>query len=141
MKLPAMILGAALVGAAAGEMALVQPKDLAAQLQRKGAQPVLIHVGFGALYRSKHIPNSIYAGPGATQALRDSVAKLPRNADIVVYCGCCPWNHCPNIMPAMEMLRQMGFTRARALYIPTNMVADWYSHGYPTEQGEPAKTR
>ncbi len=140
MKISAIVLCAALAAAAA-DMALVQPKDLAAQLQRKGPQPVLIHVGFGNLYRSKHIPNSIYAGPGATPALRDAVAKLPRAADIVIYCGCCPWDHCPNIKPAMEMLKQMGFTRARALYIPTHMPADWYSHGYPTEQGEAAKTK
>ncbi len=137
MKIAA-ILSFAVLTAAAAEMALVQPKDLAAQLQGKGAKPYLFHVGFNVLYRSKHIPNSFYVGPGATAALRAAVEKLPRDADLVIYCGCCPWDHCPNIKPAMEMLKQMGFTKARALYIPTNMSKDWYDPGYPTEAGTAA---
>jgi hypothetical protein len=36
----------------------------------------------------------------------------------------------------MELLRQMGFTRVKALYIPTNIVQDWFDHGYPAESGE-----
>jgi hypothetical protein len=33
----------------------------------------------------------------------------------------------------------MGFTRAKALYVPTNMKADWFDLGYPAEAGEAAK--
>ena len=121
--------------AAAVEFPLVQPKDLAAQFHTK--PPAIYHVGFNVLYRSKHIPGSIYAGPTAKPeglaALRAAVEKLPRSQEIVVYCGCCPWDHCPNIKPAMEMLKQMGFTKARALYIPVNFKADWIDHGYPAE--------
>ena len=143
MRFLAIALLAALAGAQAADMSLAQPKDLAAQIQSKGAQPALIHVGFAVLYRGKHIPNSIYAGPANTpaglQALRAAVASLPRDREIVVYCGCCPWDHCPNIKPAMEALKQMGFTRAKALYIPTNLAVDWFDHGYPAELGEAAK--
>ena len=143
MRFLAIALLAALAGAQAADMSLAQPKDLAAQIQSKGAQPALIHVGFAVLYRGKHIPNSIYAGPANTpaglQALRAAVASLPRDREIVVYCGCCPWDHCPNIKPAMEALRQMGFTRAKALYVPTNLAVDWFDHGYPAELGEAAK--
>ncbi len=134
-----MLLCAALAVAAAAEMELIQPKDLAAQLTGRGPKPVLIHVGFARLYNSKHIPNSVWAGPAASPALRDAVSKLPRNADIVIYCGCCPWDHCPNIKPAIAMLKEMGFTRVRALFIPTNMVVDWYDHGYPSEEGSAAQ--
>ncbi len=136
VKLPAIALAAtAATLLLAADMALVQPKDLAAQLEGKGAKPYLFHVGFGSMYRGRHIPNSFYVGPGATGSLQNAVAKLPRDADIVIYCGCCPWDHCPNIKPALELLKQMGFTRARALYVPTNMKADWYDHGYPSETG------
>ena len=143
MRFLAIGLLAALAGAQAADTSLAQPKDLAAQLQAKGAQPALIHVGFAVLYRGKHIPNSIYAGPANTpaglQALRAAVASLPRDREIVVYCGCCPWDHCPNIKPAMEALKQMGFTRTKALNIPTNLAVDWFDHGYPAELGEAAK--
>jgi Rhodanese-like domain len=126
-----------LVLAVAAEFPLIQPGDAAAELAAKGAKPVVLHVGFNVLYRSKHIPGSIYAGPAARPeglaALRAAVEKLPRNREIVIYCGCCPWDHCPNIRPAMELLRQMGFTNAKALYTPVNFKVDWMDHGYPVE--------
>jgi len=134
---------AALAVALAADFPLIQPNELASRVQAKGAQPALIHVGFNVLYRNKHIPNSVYAGPASTPeglaALRAAAGKLPRDGEIVVYCGCCPWDHCPNVKPAMELLKQMGFTRAKALYVPTNMDADWFSRGYPSELGEAAK--
>jgi thiosulfate/3-mercaptopyruvate sulfurtransferase len=122
--------------AAAAEFPLIQPREVAASLNGKG-KPEVIHVGFNVLYRSKHIPGSIYAGPAqkpeGLAALKAAVEKLPRNREIVIYCGCCPWDHCPNIKPAMELLRQMGFTRAKAMYVPDNFKVDWMDHGYPVE--------
>ncbi len=134
-KLVAAGLVVALAFALAADYPQMQTRELAGRLQAKGARPALFHVGFAVLYRSKHIPDSVYAGPAATPeglaVLKDAVAKLPRDAEIVVYCGCCPWDHCPNIKPAMELLNVMGFTRARALYVPTNMAKDWFDLGYP----------
>ena len=125
---------AALVSFAA-EMALVQPKELASQISTKG--PVVIQVGPNVLYRSKHIPGALYAGPGNTPAgialLRSAVEKLPHDREIVIYCGCCPWDVCPNIKPAMEVLRTMGFSRVKALYLPTNFKKDWIDAGLPTQ--------
>ena len=143
MRLLVLAISFALALALAQDFPLMQPKELESRLQAKGARPALLHVGFAVLYRSKHIPNSIYAGPGSTAeglaALKTAAAKLPRNAEVVVYCGCCPWDHCPNIKPAMELLKQMGCTRVKALYIPTNMAKDWFDAGYPSEVGEAAK--
>lgn len=123
--------------ALAQQQDLVQPKDLAAALQSAGARPAVIHVGFGVLYRGRHIAGSVYAGPASTSeglsALKAAVAGLPRDHEIVVYCGCCPWDHCPNVKPALDLLKQMGFKRAKALMIPTNMATDWTDHGYPVE--------
>ena len=53
-------------------------------------------------------------------------------------CGCCPWTACPNIKPALEALRSMGFTKVKALYIPTNLAKDWTEKGYPVENGPAA---
>jgi hypothetical protein len=52
-----------------------------------------------------------------------------------VYCGCCPLEHCPNLRPAFEALRAMGFTHLRALLLPTNFYTDWVKPGYPVEKG------
>ena len=129
--------------AAAAEMITVEPKDLAAQLQAQGPKPALFHVGFPVMYRSRHIPASIFAGPGSKQegldALKAAASGLPRDREIVVYCGCCPFDRCPNVKPALDLLRQMGFKKVRALNIPTNFAADWVDHGYPAEEGTPAK--
>jgi hypothetical protein len=98
-----------------------------------------VHVGFPALYRGAHIAGSVYAGPASKedglQDLKKAVEHEPRNREIVLYCGCCPWDHCPNIRPAYTTLRGMGFTRIRVLEIPTNLKTDWVDHGYPTVRG------
>jgi rhodanese-related sulfurtransferase len=132
----------AIATAADNDNALVQPKDLAEQLQAKGPKPALFYVGFAVMYRSKHIPAAIFAGPTSRsqglEALKAAAAELPRDRDVVIYCGCCPYDQCPNVKPAITLLKQMGFTHVRTLMIPTNFAADWVDHGYPVEEGKPA---
>ena len=98
-----------LAGAWAADQALVQPKELAGQLAGHRAAVVVLQVGPNVLYRSKHIPGAIYAGPAnrpeGLELLKAEAEKLPRDRDIVIYCGCCPWDHCPNIRPALELMR------------------------------------
>jgi thiosulfate/3-mercaptopyruvate sulfurtransferase len=133
----AAVLAAVTVVLAATELALVQPPDLAAQLAGKGARPAVFMVGPNVLYRSRHIPGSVYAGPGQSEAglamLKVKVDTLPRDREVVVYCGCCPWDRCPNVKPVMELLKQMGFTKAKALYLATGFKADWLDKGYAAE--------
>src|ERR1035438_6167975 len=100
--------------AAAADLALVQPADLTAQLAGKlGARPAVFMVGPNRLYRRKHIPGSVYAGPGQSETglalLKAEARKPPRGPDAVGSSGCCPWDRCPNVKPAVEMLKQMGF--------------------------------
>lgn len=133
MKIIRLLVAGALALAAA-EMALIQPSELAA---RSGAKPAVYYVGFNVLYRSKHIPGSVYAGPAnkpeGLALLKEAVSRLPHDREIVLYCGCCPWDHCPNVRPAAALLREMGFTHVKTLYIPTNFKADWIDKGYPAE--------
>src|SRR5690349_16144691 len=100
-------LSIALTVAFAAELVLVQPADLAAELAASGARPAIFQVGPNVLYRSKHIPASLYAGPGSKSEgldlLRSAVAKLPKDREIVIYCGCCPWDRCPNVKPAFDL--------------------------------------
>ncbi len=116
----------------------MSPADLAARV-RAGTSPKVFYVGFGVLYRSKHIPGAAFTGPAAKQEglelLRAAVLKLPRSEELVIYCGCCPWRSCPNIRPAFLMLRELGFKRVRMLDLPTSFLADWIDKGYPVEAG------
>jgi thiosulfate/3-mercaptopyruvate sulfurtransferase len=113
---------------------LVQPKDVAADIKT----PLLLHVGFPVLYRSVHIPGSKYAGPGAKPEgialLKTAVAGQPKDRAIVLYCGCCPWDKCPNMRPAFAALKELGYTNVKAMVIPENLKADWIDKGYPTEK-------
>ena len=133
MKTPTVLLATALVLAAA-DIALIQPPELAARLSEKAA---IFQVGPNVLYRSKHIPGATFAGPGAKAEgialLKSAVQNLPRDREIVIYCGCCPWDKCPNIQPAMATLKEMGFTRVKALYIADNFKVNWIDKGYPVE--------
>lgn len=119
----------------AADLALIQPKELAAGLEAKGS--VVFYVGPNVLYRSKHVPGSLFAGPGNTarglELLKTAADKLPRSQEIVIYCGCCPWDVCPNIKPAAETLRAMGFTKVKAMYMHTNFKTDWIDQGFPIE--------
>jgi len=121
--------------------ALLDPADLAKTLQSSDKKPTVICVAFPVLYRNKHIAQAIYAGPGnrpeGIEALKKAVANIPKDTDIVLYCGCCPMTQCPNIRPAYRALHELGFTHVRVLNIPTNMSADWYSKGYPSESPNP----
>lgn len=119
---------------------LLQPEELARTLRAAGGEkPAILQVGSHVLYAEAHIPGSEYAGPGGEdaglQTLRDRVQGWKRNKLLVIYCGCCPWNRCPNIRPAYRQLRALGFTRIKVLYLADNFGADWVDKGYPTAQG------
>ena len=127
------------MAAIAAGLTLVEPKDVATQVTAKQGQPALFHVGPNLLYRGKHIPGSVYAGPGSNpqgiEMLKQAAAKLPRDREIVIYCGCCPWNNCPNVKPAVAALQAMGFTKVKAMHIENNFAMDWTQKGYPVEEG------
>ena len=110
------------------------PEELAANLKT----PLVIHVGFPVLYRGAHIAGSEYAGPGSkpegSNSLKKAVAGQPHNREIVLYCGCCPWDKCPNIRPAFAALHEMGFTHVKVMIVPENLKTDWIDKGYPTEK-------
>lgn len=131
---------------------LIQPEELAARLRTAGPataagrahpqnskdeKPVIIYVGFPVLYRNGHVPGALLAGPASKppglEALKTAASKLSRDREIVVYCGCCPWDKCPNIAPAFRALKQLGFKRIRVMMIPTDFGKDWKERGFPVE--------
>jgi rhodanese-related sulfurtransferase len=120
---------------------LIGPEELLRILESAAAQkPLMIQVGSHVLYTQAHIPGSEYIGPASTETgleqLRKRVQSLPRTKPIVLYCGCCPWSHCPNVKPAYDALAVMGFTNVKVLYLAENFGADWVNKGYPVARGE-----
>ena len=119
---------------------LVQPAELDRLLHTHGAEmPLILQVGSRMMFAQAHIPGAEFAGAGSQAdgiaQLRARVASLPRTAFIILYCGCCPWNRCPNVDPAYVLLHDMGFTRVKVLYLAQNFGDDWVSKGFPVEGG------
>jgi len=114
-----------------------QPESLAKDLQA-GKKPLVLYVGFPILYRAARIPGAVLAGPGSKQsgleAMQQALAGVPKDREIVLYCGCCPFDHCPNIRPAFEKIRALGYTNVSLVKMPTSFHADWVEKGYPVEK-------
>ena len=118
---------------------LIQAEELNTVLAGRGGKPLVLQVGSRVMYGEAHIRGAQYAGPGSTaeglQLLESKVAGRPKTTPIVIYCGCCPWNRCPNVGPAFHRLRELGFTSVKVLYIANNFGADWVQKGYSVETG------
>ena len=111
---------------------LVEPADLAATLKSNKDVPVMFSVGPAAI-----IPNSIDIGMVKDEKnldkFREQISKLPKSTNILIYCGCCPFEHCPDVRPAIALLKSMQFTNYHLLDLPHNIKTDWIAKGYPTK--------
>jgi thiosulfate/3-mercaptopyruvate sulfurtransferase len=120
---------------------LLQPADFAHELASAKSPdlPTIVCVGFRTLYSGAHIPNAAFHGAAASEQglaeLKNWAANLPRSTHLVVYCGCCPFDRCPNIRPAVAALRDMGFTNLRVLLLPKDFASDWVEKGFPIQKG------
>ncbi len=119
----------------------IEPDALAKMLQNaRGEKPVVLHVGFKNFYDQAKIPGSDYAGPCSKPEglalLRKRASSLQKKQLIVLYCGCCPWDKCPNIKPAYEALHALGFTNVKVVHIADNFGANWVDAGLPTTKAQ-----
>jgi len=119
---------------------MMQTEALNKMLEGGGAKPLVLQVGSHVMFSQAHIRGAQYAGPGVQpaglQLLESKVAGLRKNAFLVIYCGCCPWNRCPNVGPAFHRLVELGFTNVKVLYLANNLGDDWVNKGYSVETGE-----
>jgi thiosulfate/3-mercaptopyruvate sulfurtransferase len=119
----------------------ILPNALAKELgaENKTEKPTVVCVGFRPLYQGAHIPGSLFHGADSTPqgiaGLKAWAHDIPRSTKIVLYCGCCPLEHCPNLKPAFVAMRDMGFTNLRVLILPNDFNTDWIQKGYPVEKG------
>ncbi|MCS6925869.1 MAG: metalloregulator ArsR/SmtB family transcription factor [Candidatus Binatia bacterium] len=79
-------------------------------------------------YQAGHIPGAISI---PLHELKDRLAELPRDQDIVAYCR---GPYCVLAAQAVALLRARGFRAVRL----EDSVADWRAHGLPVAVGEKA---
>lgn len=119
---------------------LIQANDLPPLLAQNDSAkvPFVIQVGSRVFFEQAHIRGSVYAGPTSQPAglalLEKAVSGLAKERFIILYCGCCPWNRCPNVGPAFKHLHDLGYTNVKVLYMANNFGDDWVAKGYPTEK-------
>lgn len=110
---------------------LIQPSELAEKIKTNKELPVIISVGPGAT-----IPHSINIGMVKDEEnlakLKKELSGLSKDTKVVVYCGCCPFEHCPNVRPAIAALKEMKFSNYQLLNLSHNIKTDWIDKGYPT---------
>ena len=113
---------------------LMEPKDLATLINNKSVtEPLIVSVGPSGL-----IKDAVDMGPVHEKEnfnkLKEFLSNQKRDRQIVIYCGCCPFEHCPNIRPAFTLLNDLKFTNQKLLNLPHNLKADWINNGYPMAQ-------
>jgi thiosulfate/3-mercaptopyruvate sulfurtransferase len=118
---------------------MLAPADLAQRLdQIKAGKIAVFNVGPDILFQHAHVPgarklNDLQSDEGY-QALVRAIAATPKDVEIVVYCGCCPYRNCPNVRPASKALRASGRSNAKFLDLPTSFKVDWINKAYPVER-------
>ena len=118
----------------------MQPAVLSKMLTDKYVSvPTVVFVGFRSLYVGGHVTDASFHGTASTEQglseMKEWAASLPRSQELVIYCGCCPMDKCPNIRPAYTALSGMGFKKVRVLVLPTSFAVDWADKGYPMQKG------
>jgi thiosulfate/3-mercaptopyruvate sulfurtransferase len=109
---------------------LIQPAQLASILSNKNENITIISVG-----PFNTIPHTISVGMTGKKEgldkLKTELASMKKDTRIVIYCGCCPFEHCPNVRPAIDVLKEMKFTNFYLLNLPDNIKINWIDKGYP----------
>lgn len=101
---------------------------------------IILYVGPAALYKRSHIPGAKFIGltsqPEGLSKLGQEAEKINVDSELVIYCGCCPWDVCPNIRPAFAALSKRGFKKVSVLNLPETFRQDWVNKGFPVATGD-----
>jgi len=113
------------------EKQLMTTETLASRIEQgKSGNLLILSVGPDAI-----IKGAIDIGPtmeeGHLDRLEAYLKGVPKDKEVVVFCGCCPFDRCPNIRPAFTKLNQLGFKNGKLLDIPQNIKVNWLDKGYP----------
>jgi hypothetical protein len=95
-------------------------------------KPIILNVG-----PSAPIPGSQLIGnaedPANKEKMKSVLKNIPKNSEIVIYCGCCKLVDCWNIHEADKILTSLGYTNYKILNMPTDFNADWVDKKYPLQ--------
>ena len=112
---------------------LLDPAKLAEIIKDpKAAKPMIINVGPTPMIKGAKFIGAA-EDPTNKERLKTMVKDLPKNKDIVLYCGCCKLEDCWNIHEASKIMTSMGFTNYKILNMPEDFTIDWHAKGYPLE--------
>jgi hypothetical protein len=113
---------------------LLEPATLASSIT-KGETKNLLIVSVGP---DATIKGSVEMGPAHEAAnlkkLESYLKNVSKDKEVIIYCGCCPFERCPNIRPAFKLLKEMGFKDAKLLNLPKNIKTDWLDKNYPVNE-------
>lgn len=109
---------------------LIQPKELSDLLKDNKAGKIhILNMGV-----ERNIKNAIEIGivssPSKYKVLQDQLKKYNKNESIVIYCGCCKLENCPNVSLAIEKIRELGYSNVRILNFVEGINEDWIDKGY-----------
>lgn len=109
---------------------LLEPATLATQLKTNSSHAVILNIG-----KVEDIKDARHIGAASDkenlEKLTKEVLSLPKNTELIIYCGCCPLYKCPNVRPAFLELKRLGFTNVKVLNLQTNLQTNWIKEGYP----------
>lgn len=71
--------------------------------------------------------------PDNLEKLKVYLNEVPKDKEIVIYCGCCPLAVCPNLKPAYDALKDMKFQNYKVLRLVQDLQEDWIDKGYPVK--------
>jgi len=110
---------------------LLSPASLSAVINNSSAEkPLIIDIGPAGSIKGSVKTGAVNKKENLKK-LKDLLLKENKDREIVIYCGCCPYEKCPNIRPAFSLLNSLKFTNHKLLDLPKNLKVDWIDHGYP----------
>ena len=112
---------------------LIKPKELAQKIKSKASPaPIIFNVG-----PMEQIKTAIKIGATNTDAglsnLKAGLLNISTDREVIIYCGCCTSENCPNIRPGLAYLKKNGYKNAKIIEITTGLKVDWIEKGYPMQ--------
>ncbi len=112
---------------------LMPTKELADKITANAKdKPLIFNVG-----PMDNIKGAVAVGAATNITFADkmkgNLAMVNKTRSVVVYCGCCSYQSCPNIKPAYDILISQGFKNTKVLELPEGLKPDWVAKDYPME--------
>jgi hypothetical protein len=113
---------------------LIESADLYKLISTTSKTPKPIIYNIGSM---ENIYSAIKMGEPSKEEskkkIKEHIKTISPNRLVVVYCGCCSSDHCPNIKPAYDYIQQLGHSNVKVLNLPTSLAVDWTNKGYPLD--------